>query len=145
MMLKAARAAAIAALSIAAIVAVFSSSRAQSAGPRADRVFELRVYHAYPGRLPALQSNFRDFNIRFLRKHGISSVGYWTRADSPASEDTLIFILAHDSREAADAHWKEFREDPEWQKLARASEADGKIVERVESTFLTPTDYSPLK
>jgi hypothetical protein len=114
----------------------------QAAG---DRVFELRVYHTVSGRLPALHANFRDTNIRFLKKHGIESIGYWTPQDPPDSGNTLIFLLAHDSREAAARHWKEFRDDPEWQEMARASRAGGEIIERVESTFLTPADYSPLK
>jgi hypothetical protein len=130
---------------IAGALAVSSLAAARSGLPAADRVFELRVYHTLAGRLPALQTNFRDQNVSFLKKHGITSIGYWTPQDPPAAGKTLIFILAHDSREAAAQHWKEFRDDPEWQKLARASEAAGPIVERVESTFLTPTDYSPLK
>jgi NIPSNAP protein len=109
------------------------------------RVFELRVYHTFPGRLAALHSNFRNHNVRFLKKHGITSIGYWTPQDPPASGNTLIFILAHESREAAERNWKAFRDDPEWQKLAKASEADGKIVKRVESTFMAPTEYSALK
>lgn len=110
-----------------------------------DRVFELRVYRTFPGRLAALQSNFRDYNIRFLAKHGITSIGYWTPQDAPASDNTLIFLLAHESREAAARNWAEFRDDPEWQKLAKASESQGKIVERVDSTFMIPTEYSALK
>lgn len=113
--------------------------------PAGDRVFELRVYRTFPGRLAKLQSNFRDYNIRFLEKHGIASIGYWVPQDSPASNNTLIFILAHESREAAARNWKAFRDDPEWQKLAKASEADGKIVESIESTFMTPTEFSALR
>jgi NIPSNAP protein len=114
---------------------------------RADssRVFELRVYHTLPGRLPALQSRFRDHTLAIFKKHGMTSVGYWTPQDSPASENTLIYILAHDSRAAADKHWTEFRQDPEWMAVSKASEADGKIVEKVDSTFMAPADYSPLK
>lgn len=130
---------------VAGALAVSSLAGVQGGLQTVDRVFELRVYHTFPGRLPALQSNFRDHNITFLKKHGITSIGYWTPQDPPASGNTLIFILAHESREAAARHWKEFRDDPEWQKIAKASEADGKIVEKVESTFLTPTDYSPLR
>jgi hypothetical protein len=109
------------------------------------RVFELRVYHTFPGRLPALQSRFRDHTLAIFKKHGMTSIGYWTPQESPASESTLIYILAHDSREAADKHWAEFRQDPEWTAVSKASEADGKIVEKVDSTFMTPSDYSPLK
>jgi len=120
-------------------------THAQSDQAAPGRVFELRVYHALPGRLPALQANFRDYNIAFLKKHSITSIGYWVPQDPPASENTLIFIVAHESREAAERNWREFREDPEWQKLAKASLASGEVVEKIDSTFMTPTDYSALK
>ena len=120
-------------------------THAQVSGSSGGRVFELRVYHTLPGRLPALQANFRDHNVAYLKKHGITSIGYWTPQDAPASENTLIFIVAHESREAAERNWKEFRADPEWQKLAQASLAGGEIVEKIDSTFMAPTDYSALK
>jgi hypothetical protein len=121
------------------------SAHGQSRHATDGRVFELRIYHTYPGRLAALQANFREHNIEFLQKHGITSIGYWTPQDSPASENTLVFIVAHPSREAADRNWKAFRADPEWMAFAKASEAGGPIVERVESTFMAPADYSALR
>ena len=111
----------------------------------ANRVFELRVYHALPGRLPALEANFRDHNIALLQKHGIASIGYWVPQDPPASADTLIFLLAHPSRDAAAQHWKEFLADPEFQKVAKESLSGGQILEKVEATYMTPADYSPMK
>jgi hypothetical protein len=72
-------------------------------------------------------------------------VGYWTPQDAPIKDNTLIYIVSHPSREAATKDWKEFGGDPEWQKVAKASEADGKIVEKVDSTFMDPTDFSALK
>jgi hypothetical protein len=128
-------------VSVAGLLLTYRSARAQNV----NRVFEMRIYHTLPGRLPALQANFRDHNIQFLKKHGITSIGYWTPQDSPASDNTLIFIVAHDSREAAAKNWKEFAEDPEWQKFAKASQVDGKIIDKVETTFMIPTDYSPIK
>jgi len=114
---------------------------------RADggRVFELRVYHTLPGRLSALESNFREHTIGIFNKHHLTSVGYWVPQDSPQKENTLIYILAHPSREAAKKNWDEFRADPEWQAVAKASEATGKTVEKIDSTFMDPADYSPLK
>jgi hypothetical protein len=134
------------ALSFAAGALLMSQwARIEKVRADSNRVFELRVYHTLPGRLPALQSNFREHNLAFLKKHGMTSVGYWTPQDLPASENTLIYILAHDSREVANKHWTEFRQDPEFIAFAKASEADGKIVEKVDSTFMVPSDYSPLK
>ena len=120
-------------------------ARIQNVRADSNRVFELRVYHTFPGRLPALQSRFRDHTLDIFKKHGMTSVGYWTPQDSPASENTLIYILAHDSRDAAKKHWADFAQDPEWKEVSKASEADGKIVEKVDSTFMVPSDYSLLK
>jgi len=75
----------------------------------------------------------------------MESVGYWVPSDPARSKNTLIHILAHPSREAAEKNWAEFRADPEWKKVSAESEAAGKIVEKVESVFMDPTDFSPLK
>jgi hypothetical protein len=112
---------------------------------QSSRVFELRVYHTLPGRLPALESRFRDHTIQIFNRHNMTSIGYWIPQDSPQKESTLIYILAHESRESAKKNWAEFGADPEWQKVSKASEADGKIVEKVDSTYMTPADYSPIK
>src|SRR4249919_804088 len=115
---------------------------AESAG----KVFEIRTYHTFPGRLDALHKRFREHTMKMFEKHGMSNVGYWVPQDSPAHESTLIYVISHASREAAKANWAAFGADPEWKKIAADSEADGgKIVERVESVFVDATDYSPLK
>ena len=110
-----------------------------------NRVYELRIYHTLPGRLPALLSRFRDHTRRIFDQHGMTSVGYWVPQDAPLKENELIYILAHPSRDAATKNWDAFRNDPEWQKVAKASEADGKIVEKVDNYFMDPTDFSKLK
>ena len=112
---------------------------------QSGRVYELRVYHTLPGRLPALVKRFKDDTRRIFDVHGISSVGYWVPQDSPAKESTLIYIVSHPDRASAEKNWAAFRNDSEWKKVAAASEADGKIVEKVDSTFMNPTDFSSLK
>lgn len=109
------------------------------------RVYELRTYTAPEGKLDALQARFRDHTIKLFEKHGMTNIGYWVPMDGEKSKNTLIYLLAHDSREAADKSWKAFRDDPEWVKARTASEVNGKITDKVESVFLTPTDYSKLK
>jgi hypothetical protein len=111
-----------------------------------NRVFEMRTYTAAPGKFEALKSRFRDHTIRLFQKHGITSIGYWVPMDPPNSENTLIYILAHPSREAAKKNWDEFRADPDWQQAAKESEKDGKILSKSpESVFLTPADFSQIK
>ena len=109
------------------------------------RVFELRTYHCYPGKLEDLKKRFRDHTTRIFEKHGMENIGYWTFEDEPLKENTLIYLIAHKSREAAKDNWKEFGQDPEWQKARAASEANGKIVEKVDSQFLDPTDFSKIR
>jgi hypothetical protein len=81
--------------------------------------------------------------MQLFEKHGIKNVAYWTPTDDPLKGKTLFYVIAHPSREAATANWKSFRDDPEWQSVQQKSEANGKLVEKVESTFLTLTDFSP--
>lgn len=109
------------------------------------RVFELRTYTAPEGKLPELQARFRDHTIRIFNRHNMTSVGYWVPQDAPTSQNTLIYVLAHPSREAAKKNWAEFQADPEWQKVSAESQVNGRIVSKVESVFMDPTDYSPIK
>jgi hypothetical protein len=114
-----------------------------SSAPSAGTVYELRVYHAPPGKLPELLARFRDHTVKLFERHGMKSVAYWTPVDEPGKSDTLIYILAHPSREAAAANWKAFQDDPEWKSVRDKSEANGKIVDKVDSTFMALTDFSP--
>lgn len=111
-----------------------------------DRVFEMRTYYTHEGRLPALNKRFRDHTVELFKKHGIESIAYYTPIDEKdGKSNKLVYILAYPSKEAATKSWEAFRNDPEWKKAQAASEADGKIVAKVESVFLNPTDYSSIK
>jgi hypothetical protein len=111
----------------------------------ADRVYELRTYTTFDGKLENLKARFRDHTIAIFNRHGMTSIGYWVPTDPEKSKNTLIYILAHPSLEEAKKHWDEFRNDPEWKKVSAESEKDGKIVSHVESVFMTPTEFSMLK
>ena len=111
----------------------------------ATRVFELRTYTAPEGKLGNLQARFRDHTMRLFERHGMTNIGYWTPQDAPSSSNTLVYILSHDSREAATASWQAFGSDPEWRQVSRESQVDGRIVSNVESVFLDPTDFSPIR
>jgi hypothetical protein len=109
------------------------------------KVFELRTYTSPDGRLNDLVARFRNDTLRIFEKHGMHNVGYWLPADAPASSNTLIYILAHDSREAATQSWAAFRADPEWKAVTDRTQANGPIVTKVDSVFLEATDFSPMK
>ncbi len=125
--------------------AAWLSSDQEKAGSAqsATLVYELRVYHAYEGKLDDLLRRFREHTMKLFDKHGIKNVAYWTPTDEPLKGKTLVYILAHPSRDAATANWQSFRDDPDWQSVREKSEANGKIVEKVDSTFLLLTDFSP--
>ena len=107
-----------------------------------ERFFEMRTYYAAEGKIDNLNARFRDHTNKLFQKHGIDLVGYWHPVDKP---NVLVYILAYPSREAREKSWKEFFADPDWQAAAKKSEENGKIVAKVESVFMSPTDYSPIK
>jgi len=106
------------------------------------KVFELRTYTAPDGKLADLHQRFRNHTLRIFQKHGMTNVIYFKPMDAPLSQTTMIYLLSHESRETAAKSWEAFRNDPDWKK---ASSETGPLASKVESVFLEPTDYSPLK
>ena len=106
-------------------------------------VYELRVYHANEGKLDDLLRRFRDHTMKLFEKHGIRNIVYWVPTDEPLKGKTLIYIIAHPSREAAAANWKAFQDDPEWKSVRDKSEENGKLVEKIDSTYMSLPDFSP--
>jgi hypothetical protein len=117
----------------------------RAADAPAARVFEIRTYYTLPGRLDALNQRFRNHTMKLFEKHGMTNIGYWVPQDSPAHDNTLIYVIAHASREQAKANWAAFAADPEWKKVAEESQKDGKIIDKIDSVFVDATDYSPMK
>ncbi len=115
-----------------------------SAAAADTRLFEMRTYTAAPGKFEALQARFRQHACRLFERHGMANLGYWTPLEEKDGAGArLIYVLAHPSREARERAWKAFLADPEWQAVYRATEAGGKLVEKIEVRLLTATDYSP--
>jgi hypothetical protein len=108
-----------------------------------DRVYELRTYTTLPGRLPALEKRFAEHTTKLFEKHGMENGMYWIPTDEKLRENTLIYVVSHASQEAAMKSWAAFQADPEWHKARDASEADGKIVAKVERVFMKRTAWSP--
>ena len=128
-------------LILAALLLALMTTNLLHAAEPDTRSYEMRVYYAAPGKLDALHARFRDHTCKLFEKHGMANLGYWVPQENP--ENKLIYIIAHASRDAAKKSWAAFMADPDWQKAYKASEVDGKLVAKVESTFLTATDYSP--
>lgn len=123
----------------------FAGTSSGTAEAASNRVFEIRTYTANEGKLQDLHARFRNHTTRLFAKHGMQNIGYWSPQEGPLAEDTMVYILAYPSREAAKKSWEAFRNDPEWQRAQKASEVNGKLVKKVDSVFLDPTDYSPMK
>ena len=127
----------------AAVMAVAAPAPKKAA---AERVFELRTYVTHPGKLDALNARFRDHTCKLFKKHGMELIGFWTPQDEKDGKaNTLVYLLAYPSRDAAKASWAAFQADPDWIKARDASEKEGKIVAKVTSVYLEPTDYSAIK
>ena len=130
-------------LSATSLIPFTPNSTEASPESSSSTVYELRVYHANEGKLDDLLRRFRDHTMKLFEKHGIKNIAYWVPTDDPLKGRTLIYIIAHPSREAAAANWKAFQDDPEWQSVRNKSEENGKLVEKVDSTYMTLTDFSP--
>jgi hypothetical protein len=118
--------------------------RNQAVSAGSHRVFELRVYHAVPGKVDKLEARFRNVVTPLFAKHDLRPIGFWVPEDAPASGNTFIYILAHESREAAKKNWDAMRADPGFDVIVK-DEAQEKLVEGVDSTYMDPTDFSPMK
>ena len=123
--------------------ALLAASQRADAKQTATTVYELRVYHAAPGKLGELLARFRDHTNKLFEKHGMKAIAYWTPVDEPERGNMLIYILQHPSREAAVTNWKAFQEDPEWKRVKEESETNGKLAEKIDSTYMALTDFSP--
>ena len=140
-------------LSLALIGLIFCSGigvglylkKAEAAPAQKPRIYELRTYTTNDGKLDALHSRFSDHTNGLFVKHGMTLIGYWTHAEGDNVDDTLVYLIAHEDRDVARANWRAFGSDEEWRKAYAASREDGALVKKVESQFLVPTDYSPLR
>lgn len=111
----------------------------------ANRLFEMRTYIANEGKFEDLHKRFREHTNKLFEKHGMTLIGYWTPVEGPEAKNTLVYILAYPNREGREKSWKAFMADPDWQAAYKASHANGPLVKEAKSTFLNPTDYSPIK
>jgi hypothetical protein len=127
------------------ILAMTMFSFAADKAPAASRTFELRTYYAPAGKMPGLLDRFRNHTVKLFEKHGMTVVGFWVPTDAKEAEQKLVYLMAYPSKAAADKSWDAFRKDPEWIKVKEESEKDGKLVEKVESVYLAPTEFSPLQ
>lgn len=112
-----------------------------NAKPKPDtRLYEMRIYYPAPGKYAAIVDRFRQYSTKLLEKHGMTNVGYWTPIDTNRKE--LIYILAHRDMAARDASWKAFFDDPAWKEVVAKTEANGKLVQKVDVIYLNRTDFS---
>lgn len=130
---------------IVALAVASSAAKAADATGKQGKIFELRTYVTHPGKLEALHKRFREHTCALFKKHGIELIGFWTPAEGPEAQNTLIYIVAFPSKEAQAKAWADFKADPVWQKVFKESHKDGVIVDKVISQTMLATDYSPIR
>ena len=133
------------AASLAIVLAAVQWRAEATDATKSQRVFELRVYYANPGKMGALHERFRNHTCALFKKHGMDLIAFWSPTDPKEAEEKLIYVLGYPSRDAAKKSWEGFGADPEWHKARAESEKDGALVAKVESTYMNPTDYSEIK
>ncbi|HUJ99834.1 MAG TPA: NIPSNAP family protein [Stellaceae bacterium] len=107
-------------------------------------LYEMRVYHCIPGRLPALLKRFETKTLKIWEKHGIRQAGFFTTVVGESNQQ-LVYFLAWDSLAERERKWNAFMADQEWINARAETEKDGQIVERVINQILTPTVFSSVK
>jgi hypothetical protein len=131
-------------LSITFGIGVFvgQGTRVQAQSP--GRILEVRTYTVNEGKMPALLKQFRD-QLPLFEKNGMPAIFYGVAAEEPRSNDTFIYVLTHESRESAKKSWAGFVADPIFRAAGREADQGGKAVAKIDSLFVNPTDFSPLK
>jgi hypothetical protein len=104
-------------------------------------IHELRVFHCFPKRLPALLKRFEIVTLRLFEKHGIKQLGFWT-VEIGESNNDLLLILQWESLAEREQKFGAFLKDPEWLEARRKSEEDGPIDASITNTILVPTAFS---
>lgn len=107
-------------------------------------IYELRIYHSLPGRLPALISRFQHQTLRMWEKHGIRQAGFWTTLVGESNQQ-LTYMLAWESLAEREKRWNAFVADSEWIAIVAESEKDGQLVQNISSQILAPTAFSSVK
>lgn len=128
-------------IALAFFAMTFTRTDIVQAAAADTQCYEMRIYYSPPGKLDDLHSRFRNHTLKLFEKHGMKNIGYWVPMENP--ENKLVYVLAYPSREAREKSWKAFVADPEWHAVAKKTEANGKIVSKVEAFYMTATDYSP--
>jgi len=125
------------------LAGAFAAEAQPSADITSETVYELRIYHLNPGKLPLILNRFRTRETKIFVRLGMHCVAFWTPLDGELPAETLVYLLRHKSRETARAAWDAFGKDPEWVALKAESEKDGAFVNKHDITFLKLTDFSP--
>lgn len=107
-------------------------------------IYELRVYHCVPGRLPALLKRFDTITLKLWEKHGIRQAGFWTVLIGDSNQD-LYYMVEWESLAEREKKWAAFMNDPTWIAARAETERDGAIVASLSNTILQPTSFSSVK
>jgi len=104
-------------------------------------IYEQRIYHCCPGKLPDLLNRFETITLNIWNRHQIRQAGFWTTLVGPSNQD-LLYFLKWESMAEREVKWLSFSTDPEWLEKRAITEANGPIVASIETAFLEPTAFS---
>ena len=107
-------------------------------------IYEQRLYHAMPGRLPDLLARFEHVTVPIWTRLGIRPVGFWTWLVGGSNHD-LLYLLAWESMAEREQKWNLFQADAEWLEKRRQSEANGQLISSFSNSFLQPTAFSKMQ
>ena len=131
-------------LTLVAVILAGTSPHTRKVRAYGDRLFELRVYHCLPGKLPALEARFRNTTSKILARHNLNVLGFWA-ADGPSTSDnTFVFMVSYSSMDERKQEWAAVNADPAFQDVIKAERSD-KAVEKIDVTYLRPTDFSAMR
>jgi hypothetical protein len=119
-----------------------TSSKNNAAAAKPEVFYEMITYYAASGKLKSLDNRFRTHTTRIMARNGMKNIGYWLPVNNP--ENKLVYLLAFPNRQARDEAWQRFNQDPAWQAVVKATEVNGRLVNKAESIYLKTTDYSPV-
>ena len=97
-------------------------------------IYEMRVYRAVPGRLPALLKRFENTTLKIWDKHGIKQAGFWTALIGDSNHELTLSARLGIARRARE-EMERLHGDPAWvSRPATDSEKDGPIIANIEQS-----------
>lgn len=114
----------------------------QLTGARKDRIYELRSYESATEKIFKNKVQmFNDGDEIGLFKRLNFNAAFYGEVIAGGKMPNLMYMTCHENKQARDANWKNFSDDPYWKKLSSMPEYQHN-VSHIDISFLYPTEYS---